>query len=137
MLNKVVLIGRLTRDPDLKYTSNGGVAVANFSLAVNRKFANQQGEYEADFINIVTWRNLAEDCANYLKKGSLIAIDGRIQTRKYEDKEGRTIYVTEVVAEDVRFLDTKGSKPKSNDDNQDPFAGDGQPVDISEDDLPF
>lgn len=150
MLNRVVLIGRLTRDPDgLRYIPNSGVAVNTLSIAVNRKFTNQQGEREADFINVVTWRNLAENCAKYLKKGSLVAVEGRIQTRNYENQEGRTVYVTEVVADDVRFLDSQNR----NDSNQgfqkepsyatkgpiddDPFADDGKPIDISDDDLPF
>lgn len=143
MLNRVILVGRLTRDPDLRYTTNGGVAVVRFTVAVNRKFTNQQGEREADFINIVAWRNLAENCGNYLKKGSLVAIEGRIQTRSYENQEGRTVYVTEVIADDVRFLDTRGgsSKPKDQDDQDqddqdldDPFA-DGEV--LGPDEIPF
>ena len=129
MLNRAILVGRLTRDPDLRYTTNGGVAVTRFTVAVNRKFTNQQGEREADFINIVTWRALAENCGDYLKKGSLVAIEGRIQTRSYENQEGRTVYVTEVVADDVRFLDTRGGskEPKDQDD----------PFDLPEDKIPF
>lgn len=136
MLNRVILVGRLTRDPDLRYTPNGGVAVVRFTVAVNRKFTNQQGEREADFINIVAWRALAENCGNYLKKGSLVAIEGRIQTRSYENQEGRTVYVTEVVADDVRFLDTRGvsSKPK---DQEDPFGKLDDPFDLPEDKIPF
>lgn len=134
MLNRVILVGRLTRDPDLRYTPNGGVAVVRFTVAVNRKFTNQQGEREADFINIVAWRALAENCGNYLRKGSLVAVEGRMQTRSYENQEGRTVYVTEVVADDVRFLDTRGgsSKPKGQDDQDldDPF-------DLPEDKIPF
>lgn len=134
MLNRVILVGRLTRDPDLRYTPNGGVAVVRFTVAVNRKFTNQQGEREADFINIVAWRALAENCGNYLRKGSLVAVEGRMQTRSYENQEGRTVYVTEVVADDVRFLDTRGgsSKPKDQDDQDldDPF-------DLPEDKIPF
>src|SRR5690606_14971922 len=129
MLNRAILVGRLTRDPDLRYTTNGGVAVTRFTVAVNRKFTNQQGEREADFINIVAWRNLAENCGNYLQKGSLVAVEGRIQTRSYENQEGRTVYVTEIVADDVRFLDTRGGskKPKDQDD----------PFDLPEDKIPF
>ena len=136
MLNRVILVGRLTRDPDLRYTPNGGVAVTRFTVAVNRKFANQQGEREADFINIVTWRALAENCGNYLKKGSLVAIEGRIQTRSYENQEGRTVYVTEVVADDVRFL----SIPRGNQEESagsDPFLEDGEPIELDGNDLPF
>lgn len=158
MLNRVILIGRLTRDPELRYTPSG-VAVTRFSLAVNRHYTNQQGEREADFINIVTWRGLAENCANYLRKGSLVAVDGRLQTGKYENQEGRTVYTTDVVAEDVRFLEPKnrseshsdfgggsfggnasyggGNNQYSRKQTDDPFADDGQPIDISDDDLPF
>ena len=88
MLNLVVLIGRLTHDPELRYTPGNGTAVATFSLAVNRPFANRQGEREADFIRIVTWDKLAENCANYLRKGSLAAVTGRLQIRSYDDREG-------------------------------------------------
>lgn len=131
MLNRSILIGRLTRDPELRYTP-GGVAVTKFTLAVNRNFKNKDGKQEADFINITTWRNLAENCANFLRKGSLICVDGRIQTGKYE-KDGRTAYTFDVVAEDVRFLDTKSSQTKG----KDPFHDAGQTIDISDDDLPF
>ncbi|BAB07768.1 single-stranded DNA-binding protein [Halalkalibacterium halodurans] len=168
MLNRVVLVGRLTRDPELRYTPNG-VAVANFTLAVNRPFSNQQGEREADFINCVVWRKQAENVANYLKKGSLAGVDGRIQTRSYDNNEGRRVFVTEVMAESVQFLEPRGSQSQggSNVDNfgggspnnpmggndfgqqsggsgrqsggfsEDPFANDGKPIDISDDDLPF
>ncbi len=154
MINRVVLVGRLTRDPELRYTPNG-VAVANFTLAVNRTFLNRQGEREADFINCVVWQKQAENVANYLKKGSLAGVDGRIQTRSYDNSEGRRVYVTEVVAESVQFLEPKSaSQPESFDPfsspsgerNQkqssasfedDPFADDGSPIDISDDDLPF
>jgi single-strand DNA-binding protein len=109
MLNRVVLVGRLTRDPELRYTPNTGIAVATFTLAVDRNFANRQGEREADFIPIVVWRKPAENCAKYLGKGSMVAVDGRLQVRSYE-QDGQRRYVTEVVAEDVRFLDSKGSR---------------------------
>lgn len=108
MLNRVVLVGRLTRDPDLRYTPSG-VAVANFTVAANRPFRNQQGEQEADFINCVTWRKQAENLANYMKKGSLIGVDGRIQTRSYEGQDGKMVYVTEVLAESIQFLESRGS----------------------------
>ncbi len=142
MLNRVILIGRLTKDPELRYTPTG-VAVTTFTLAVDRNFTNQQGQREADFINIVTWRGLAENVANYLKKGRLAAVDGKIQTRSYDNNEGKRVYVTEVVAENVRFLEsgTKNSsddRQRSNNDRfEDPFANDGSPIDISDDDLPF
>lgn len=106
MINRVVLVGRLTRDPDLRYTPNGN-AVVNFTLAVNRTFKNSNGEQEADFINCQAWRTTAENVAQYLRKGSLAGIDGRIQTRSYENDEGRRVYVTEVVADSVQFLEPK------------------------------
>jgi len=104
MLNRVILIGRLTRDPELKYTTNG-TAVATFTLAINRRFNKE----ETDFIDVVTWKGLAENCANYLGKGRLAAVEGRLQVRSYETKEGQKRKVTEVVAEDVRFLDKGGT----------------------------
>lgn len=122
MLNRIILIGRLTKDSELRYTNNGK-AVATFTLAVD----NQYKKGEADFINIVTWGKTGENVATYTKKGSLVAVEGRLQTRNYE-KDGRKVYITEVVADNVRFLDSKNSN-ESNNDNQ--------PIDISDDDLPF
>ncbi|HLR79580.1 MAG TPA: single-stranded DNA-binding protein [Bacillota bacterium] len=157
MLNRVVLVGRLTKDPELRYTPNG-VAVANFTVAANRPFTNQQGEREADFINCVVWRRPAENLANYMKKGSMIGVDGRIQTRTFEGQDGRTVFVTEVVADNVQFLEPKsttqnrsgqdsfasGFQPNQNQDQMNPtrkeanpFETDGEPIDISDDDLPF
>lgn len=107
MINRVCLTGRLTKDVDLSYTPQG-VAKAQFTLAVNRSFANQSGEREADFINIQVWRKAAENAANYLKKGSLVGIDGKLQSGSYE-REGQRIYFTNVVADSVQFLDTKNS----------------------------
>ena len=105
MLNRVVLIGRLTQDPELRYTSNG-VAVSNFTLAVERNYTNQQGERDVDFIKIVTWRKLAENCAHHLGKGRLVGVDGSLQIRKRKsEKDGRTYINPEVVADNVRFLD--------------------------------
>lgn len=104
MLNRVILIGRLTRDPELKYTPNG-TAVATFTLAINRRFNKE----ETDFIDVVTWKGLAENCANYLGKGRLAAVEGRLQVRTYETKEGQKRKVAEVVADDVRFLDKGGT----------------------------
>ncbi|WP_422658963.1 single-stranded DNA-binding protein [Paenibacillus sp. EC2-1] len=159
MLNRVILIGRLTRDPELRYTP-AGVAVTQFTLAVDRPFTAQGGEREADFIPVVTWRQLAETCANYLRKGRLTAVEGRIQVRNYENNEGKRVYVTEVIADNVRFLEsnrdssggggnreessfnggsTSGNRGSSNNsrNNQDPFSDEGKPIDISDDDLPF
>lgn len=148
MMNRVILVGRLTKDPELRFTPNG-VAVATFTLAVNRSFTNAQGEREADFINIVVWRKIAENAANFLKKGSLAGVDGRVQTRSYEGQDGKRVYVTEVLAESVQFLEPKSSGTQnegnhsSQSDSQsnnkpapDPFAG-GTQIDISDDDLPF
>jgi single-strand DNA-binding protein len=104
MLNRVILIGRLTRDPELRYTPNGK-AVCSFTLAINRKFKRE----ETDFIDVVVWNTLAENCANYLGKGRLAAVEGRIQVRTYETQEGQKRKVTEVVADDVRFLDKGGT----------------------------
>ena len=103
MLNHIILIGRLTRDPEMRYLSNG-IAVTNFTLAVERNYTNKQGEKEVDFINIVTWRKLAENCAQHLGKGRLVAVDGSLQIRKNENN-GKTYINPEVVANDVRFLD--------------------------------
>jgi single-strand DNA-binding protein len=140
MLNRVILIGRLTADPALRYTP-AGVAVAQFTLAVDRPFTSQGGEKEADFIPVVTWRQLAETCANYLRKGRLAAVEGRIQIRNYENNEGRKIYVTEVIADNVRFLESanqgnSGNRSNSTNSN-DPFVDDGKPIDINDSDLPF
>lgn len=174
MLNRAVLVGRLTKDPELRLTPSG-VQVANFTLAVNRTFTNQNGEREADFINIVVWRKQAENVAKYLKKGSLAGVDGRIQTRSYDGQDGKRVYVTEIVADSVQFLEPRGSSGANDFDqsfpsppgfgygdpmtsagnanfqrsqnqpmgggfskmDEDPFADDGQPIDISDDDLPF
>ncbi|HAA8551853.1 TPA: single-stranded DNA-binding protein [Listeria monocytogenes] len=160
MMNRVVLVGRLTKDPELRYTP-AGVAVATFTLAVNRTFTNQQGEQEADFINCVVWRKPAENVANFLKKGSMAGVDGRVQTRNYEGNDGKRVYVTEIVAESVQFLEPKHNpaegatsnnyqnKANYSNDSQtssyradssqkkDSFADEGKPIDINEDDLPF
>jgi single-strand DNA-binding protein len=139
MMNRVVLVGRLTKDPDLKYTPNG-VPVATFTLAVNRPFKTN-GEQEADFINCTVWRKPAENAANFLKKGSLAGVDGRIQTRNYEGQDGKRVYVTEVQAESVQFLEPKGEKKQQEEAPQtraseDPFNGKGS-IDINDSDLPF
>jgi single-strand DNA-binding protein len=140
MMNRVVLVGRLTKDPDLRYTPNG-VPVATFTLAVNRPFASEGKEREADFINCVVWRKPAENVSNFLKKGSLAGVDGRIQTRNYEGQDGKRVYVTEVQAESVQFLEPKseserqGSRPQENRQSKpDVYGG---PIDVSDDDLPF
>ncbi|MFW6022851.1 MAG: single-stranded DNA-binding protein [Halanaerobiaceae bacterium] len=112
MLNHIILIGRLVRDPEMRYTGNG-TAVTNFTLAVERNYTNQQGERDVDFINIVTWRKLAETCAHHLGKGRLVAVDGSLQIRKSENN-GRTYINSEVVASDVRFLDWPSDGNRNN-----------------------
>jgi single-strand DNA-binding protein len=121
VLNTVILIGRLTRDPELRYTG-GGTAVASFTLAVDRPFNNQQGERETDFIDIVCWRQLAEQVSQHLTKGRLVAVEGRLQIRSYETQDGQRRKVAEVVANTVRFLDrpraaaSAESEPAADDD---------------------
>ncbi|MCY1585515.1 single-stranded DNA-binding protein [Staphylococcus pettenkoferi] len=127
MINRVVLVGRLTKDPDYR-TTPSGVSVATFTLAVNRTFTNAQGEREADFINCVVFRKQAENVSNYLFKGSLAGVDGRIQSRSYENQEGRRIFVTEVVCDSVQFLEPKGQNRRhqqSNNNFQDFGQGQG------------
>lgn len=141
MINRVVLIGRLTKDVEVRYTQSG-VAVGTFSLAVNRQFTNSSGEREADFINGVIWRKAAENFANLTHKGALVAIEGRLQTRNYEDGNGKRVYVTEVVADNFSLLEKKSDSQQSAQKTQapDPFANQGNKpneLDISDDDLPF
>jgi len=130
MLNRAILIGRLTKDPELRYTPNG-IAVASFTLAVDRAFTNQQGEKETDFIPIVVWRKQAENCANYIGKGSLVAVEGRIQVRTYDAKDGQRRWATEVVADNVRFLDKRGNT------NTQDTGSIGSEVEYNEEDIPF
>lgn len=142
MLNNVSLVGRLTKDVDLRYTPSN-VAVATFTLAVNRTFKNENGDREADFINCVMWRQQAENLANWAKKGALIGITGRIQTRSYDNQQGQRVYVTEVVAETFQLLESKGQQgnqqgQRGQEQQQAPdFSRQGAAMDISDDDLPF
>jgi len=146
MINRVILIGRLAKDPELKYTSSG-TAVGTFSLAVNRQFTNANGDREADFINCVIWRKPAENFANFTHKGSLVGIDGRLQTRNYENQKGQRIYVTEVVVDDFSLLEKRASDNSNANQTQtgsnqthkpaDSVANNGQAIDINDDDLPF
>lgn len=163
MINRVVLVGRLTRDPDLRVTQNN-ISISNFNLAVNRPFTGQNGERGADFINCIAFRKIAENINQYVRKGSLVGIDGRIQTRNYENKKGDRVYVTEVVCDSVQFLDPKGSnnnqgqqqqsnqrygppvggeakgsnsKPQQSNREENPFQNADGPVDIDDSDLPF
>ena len=130
MINNVVLVGRMTRDAELSYTPQN-VAVATFTLAVNRTFKSQNGEREADFINCVMWRQQAENLANWAKKGSLIGVTGRIQTRNYENNDGQRVYVTEVVAETFQMLESRNQQSSNG------TFGNDNPMDIQDDDLPF
>lgn len=149
-MNKVVLIGRLTKDPELRYTSSN-VPAASFTLAVNRNFQNQNGVREADFISIVMWRKQAETVKKYLTKGSLISIEGRIQTRNYDGADGKKVYVTEVIADNFEFLESKGQRasqpsidlpplpeetPTTN-VNDEPYIDFGDTIELSDDDVAF
>ena len=138
MINNVVLIGRLTRDAELRYTPSN-IAVATFNLAVNRNFKNDNGDREADFINVVMWRQPAENFANWVKKGNLVGITGRIQTRSYNNQQGQRVYVTEVVAESFQILEKKDNAANNASmENQIPPSFEKtNPMDISDDDLPF
>ena len=171
MINNVVLVGRLTKDAYLKFTGNGS-AVASFTLAVNRSYKKENEDQKADFLNCVVWRKTAEALANYTSKGSLIGVEGRIQTRSYDNQQGQRVYVTEVVVETFSLLESKSKSEQRKDQsdsnsgsygsqqssynntqgnsqeaprnqqyqnfgNSDPFEKSGQPIDISDDDLPF
>lgn len=166
MINRVVLVGRLVADPELRYTPNG-IASCKFRVAVNRPFKNE-GEQQADFITCVAWRKQAENLANFMKKGSLIAIEGKIQTGSYEGQDGKRVYTTDVVADSVQFLEPKATgssqgpsnyqsstntggpyqgspqgqnggqtQPSYMRGNEDPFANSKGPVEVDEDELPF
>ena len=146
MINNLTLIGRLTKDVELKYTP-ANQAVAQFTLAVNRTFKNANGERESDFINCVIWRKPAENFANFAKKGALIGITGRIQTRNYENQQGQRVYITEVIAENFQMLESRNqqqgqqqAQPQQATQQQakqpDPFAG-GAPTSLNDDSLPF
>ena len=164
MINRTVLVGRLTKDPELRYTSSN-IAFARFTLAVNRTFAGPSGEREADFIQCIVWRKQAENLARFVRKGSLVGIEGRIQTGSYDDKDGNRKYTTDVVCDSVQFLEPKGQDNSSGDRNfkndnnnnnnnynnnnntkkQDSFYQDKREpkrestpsIDVTEDDLPF
>ncbi|WP_338213840.1 single-stranded DNA-binding protein [Companilactobacillus muriivasis] len=164
MINSVVLVGRLTKDPSVQFTQGGnGVAYVNFTLAVNRTFTNSKGEREADFISCQLWKKAAENLGKYATKGSLIGIDGRIQTSSYENNQGQRIYRTDVISDHFSLLESRqeaesrhqhngqaqqgnghsnqqrGSNNPSTSSNTDgdPFADNSRPIDISDDDLPF
>lgn len=156
-MNKAILVGRLTKDPELKMTENTKREVCQFTIAVNRPYTNDDGERKADFINCVVWDKLAENLAKYQHKGNQIAVEGRIQTRNYDDKDGKKVYVTEIFVSNITFLDSKGSNDSVNNLEEppvkpgpitteqidsmpaanDPFASFGNEVQINDDDLPF
>ncbi|BAQ11333.1 single-stranded DNA-binding protein [Bacillus sp. OxB-1] len=159
MINRIIITGRLTKAPDMKYTQSG-IPVTRFTVAVNRAFKSQDGEQQADFINCVAWRKQAENVANFLNKGSLVGVDGRISTGSYEGQDGKRVFTVEVVAESVQFLEPKSNRSESPNSSQsgqyqqpnapagnygqqtytppgnDPFSG-GGPVEVVDDDLPF
>lgn len=157
-MNKAILIGRLTKDPELR-TTPAGRNVCQFSVAVSRNFTNANGEREADFINCVVWDKQAENLVKYQKKGNQIAVEGRIQTRNYDDKDGKKVYVTEILASNISFLDSKGTGATGNTSfnnlpeppmvdtssnnmetvsvEKDPFEAFGDSIEISDNDLPF
>ena len=138
MINNVTLVGRLTRDPELRYTPSN-IAITTFNMAVNRNFKNQAGDREADFINCMIWRQQAENLASWAKKGALIGITGRIQTRSYDNQQGQRVYVTEVVADTFQLLEKRdNSANQSNIEDQMPASFRAtNPLDISDDDMPF
>ena len=144
MINNTVLVGRLTKDVDLRYTQSN-VAVATFTLAVNRTFKNENGDREADFINCVMWRQQAENLANLAKKGAVIGVTGRIQTRSYDNQQGQRVYVTEVVAEQFQLLESRNSQSQSQGQQKQAQqetpdfsrSANANPLYISDDDLPF
>lgn len=136
MINNVTLIGRLTRDAELCYTPSN-IATAQFNIACNRNFKNANGEYDADFINCVMWREQAERFCNWTKKGMLVGITGRIQTRSYEGNDGKRVYVTEVVAENFQVLEKRDNTANQNSMTQQMPPNYANPMDIDESDLPF
>ncbi len=149
-MNKAIIIGRLTRDPEMR-TTTSGVNSTTFTVAVSRNYTNQSGERETDFLNCVTWRKQAENVAKYCKKGTQVAVEGRIQTRSYDAQDGTKRYVTEIIADNVTFLGGKGAEVSGESNNyvgpeadiattdisEDPFKDFGSEVALSDDDLPF
>jgi len=143
MFNKVVLIGRLTKDPELRYTSTNNLPVVSFTLAVNRPYSNQSGDRNADFISCTAWRKQAENIHKYVRKGSMVAVEGKLQTRDYMDEKiNARRYITEVICDSVVFLDTRSNNnsdynnPKTNDSKKEEELPNGN-FDNVEDDLPF
>lgn len=147
MINRVVLVGRMTKDPDIRYTGNG-TAVTNFTIALNR-FGAQEGQQQADYINCVVWNKVAQSVADYCSKGSLVGIDGRLQSRSYDNQQGQKVYVTEVLCNSVQFLDTRKkeetqkqqdstyNQPKQDQYYDNPFDEGFSSFDINDDDIQF
>ncbi len=150
MINRVVLVGRLTKDPELRYTSSN-IAYTRFTVAINRPYSNASGDKEADFIQCVAWRRQAETVARYVNKGSLVGVEGRIQTGYYDDKDGVRKYTTDIVCDSVQFLEPKGDSSNSDYEPDEPRGYEPNnyndrnvekkqstpKIDVSEDDLPF
>ena len=156
-MNKAMLIGRLVKDPELKMTETSKREVCQFTIAINRPYTNEDGERQADFLNCVVWDKLAENLSKYQKKGNQIAVEGRIQTRNYENNEGKRVYVTEIIATNITFLDSKGTSDSVNNleeppvkagpitgeqidsipTENDPFAAFGDSIEVNDSDLPF
>ena len=137
-MNKVILMGRLTRDPEVRYTQTNNTWVASFSLAVNRRFVRQGEERQADFINIVAWSKLGEFCSKYFKKGQQVAVTGRLQTRTWDDDQGQKHYITEVIAEEAYFADSKRDGAVDNTFGSIPMPTPDSDFEVSSgDDLPF
>jgi len=136
-MNRVTLVGRLTAKPELRYTGSN-LPYARFTIAVNRTFRNNDGQTDADFINVIVWRKQAENVCNFLDKGRLVSVDGRLQTGSYNDKDGNRRYTTDVVADSVQFLESKGSRnDASNSDGPSPYDYQDAPSEVSVSDDPF
>lgn len=132
-MNKVMLIGRLTRDPEVRYTTTNNTLVVLINLAVNRRYVRQGEERQADFLNVIAWDKIGSFCSNYFKKGQQVAIVGRLQTRNYDDKDGKKVYVTEVIAEEAYFADSN----KNQNQETNAFVENAPQKQITDDDLPF
>ena len=133
-MNSVNLIGRLTADPEIRYTQTTNIMLAQFNLAVNRAYVKPEDEQKADFITILAWNKTAEFCSKYFKKGQQVGVTGRIETGSYDDKDGKRVYTTKIVAEHVYFAD---GKKENNTASNDPFTAQPQQATITDDDLPF
>lgn len=135
-MNKVALVGRLTKDPEVRYTANNQTPVAKFTIAVRRRFTKQEGQPDADFLPIVVWGKPAESCGKYISKGSLVSVAGRIETRSWDDQDGKRHFMTEIIADEVNFLDSKNDANRGSGNDFAKDSGDFYPAE-GEDDLPF